>query len=216
MFVRFRTQTFDVGDFTVKLRTPYNLRDITENHHRDIVGVSRDAFPLFGMVWPAGETLAHLMTLYPLAGKRILDVGCGLGLATHVLNLRGADVTALDIHPVADELLQRNAKLNKSPPIPFVGASWSDPAVNLGAFDLVIGSDVLYEPKHVDHLPDFIARHTHRDSEVLIVDPDRGPLAGFSARMAAAGFRIAAQAPVLPAGVSQPYDIEILSFVNNC
>jgi ubiquinone/menaquinone biosynthesis C-methylase UbiE len=44
-----------------------------------------------------GRPFGHYIDLDALAGKRLLDVGCGSGLATQVLARAGADVTAVDL-----------------------------------------------------------------------------------------------------------------------
>ena len=199
MIGRFRTQIFDVDDIRVRLRTPRRLKESA--------GVSREAFPVFGMVWPSGELLAIAMREYPIAGKRILEVGCGMALASHVLNLRGADVTALDIHPVVGELLSNNARANRADPIAFVTGSFSDAGLNIGKFDLIIASDVLYEPGHARELPAFIDRHGATACEVVVADPERGGFATFMDGMAGQGFVPEARPmTVLP---DQPYDIRV-------
>ena len=57
-----------------------------------------------------------------------------------------------------------------------------------GRFDLVFGSDLLYERDGAVHLAAFIGRHTLPRSEVWIVDPDRGNRSAFNRLMAAMGF----------------------------
>ncbi len=52
------------------------------------------------------------MCEFPIAGKRILEVGCGIGLCSLVLQQRGADITASDYHPVAEKFLRHNTDLN--------------------------------------------------------------------------------------------------------
>lgn len=81
-------------------------------------------------------------------GKRILEVGCGIGLASLVLNRRRADMTATDRHPEVQVLLAINTALNGDKEIPFVRTAWADPKTELGEFNLIIGSDVLYETDH--------------------------------------------------------------------
>jgi len=44
-------------------------------------GISPACWPLFGQVWPSAQKLADLMQVRELAGLRILEIGCGLGLA---------------------------------------------------------------------------------------------------------------------------------------
>lgn len=158
------------------------------------LGISSAAWPLFGLVWPSSLQLAARMAARPLvAGERILEVGCGLGLASLVSHRRGADVTASDCHPLASMFLGRNARLNALPPLAYHHGPWqaAPDGTRVGdgvRYGLIIGSDVLYERDDPGHLPRFIERHTLPQAEVLIVDPDRGNRSAFNRRMANAGF----------------------------
>ncbi len=68
----------------------------------DRLGISSAAWPLFGLLWPSGAQLAARMALRPVCStERILEIGCGLALASLVGHRRGADVTASDYHPLA-------------------------------------------------------------------------------------------------------------------
>jgi len=73
-------------------------------------------------------------------------------------------------------------------PIPYVNASWGDDSHGLGQFDLIVGSDILYEPKQVSTLAPFLDKHARVRSEVLIVDPDRGQSDLFEQAMSDIGF----------------------------
>ena len=57
-----------------------------------------------------------------------------------------------------------------------------------GRFQLIIGSDLLYERDDDGTLSRTIARHAAPGAEVWIVDPDRGNRAAFHRQMLAAGF----------------------------
>jgi hypothetical protein len=57
-----------------------------------------------------------------------------------------------------------------------------------GQYDLLIGSDLLYERDADGALAGFIARHAAPGAEVWIVDPDRGNQPPFNRHMAANGF----------------------------
>jgi predicted nicotinamide N-methyase len=143
---------------------------------------------LFGLLWPAGLALADEMSRFPIAGKTILEVGCGLGASSLVLQRRGADVTATDHHPLAEEFLRINAALNGLRSIPFRRAAWADHSPDLGRFDLIIASDVLYERDHPHALAAFLARHATPTAEVIIADPCRSNRERFRASMRADGF----------------------------
>ncbi len=198
--IRVRYQTVEFGDTDIHLRT---LRDVQEFSDDDgaaeALGISSATWPLFGVVWGAGHALAHLMTDFVLRERRILEVGCGIGLASLVLNDRRADITATDRHPEAGPFLARNVALNGGPKIPFTRAGWADlaggPGAALGRFDLIIGSDVLYEAHHAADLAAFIERHANPVCEVLLVDPGRGHQGRFKRRMEALGY-VATQGPI--------------------
>ena len=57
-----------------------------------------------------------------------------------------------------------------------------------GRFDLIMGSDILYERDEAGTLPAFIEEHAAHACEVWVVDPNRGNRAHFHRHMAALGF----------------------------
>lgn len=150
--------------------------------------VAAAMWPIFGQVWPAGLFLAELMSSFPSKGKRILEVGCGLALASLVLQRLGADISSTDQHPLAEGFLQKNLALNQLSPIPFQVGSWVDCDLGVEKFDLIIGSDLLYEADQPSPLAAFIERHAMRTAEVIIVDPGRGNHGKFSKAMTKEGF----------------------------
>lgn len=158
------------------------------------LGISSAQWPLFGLLWPSGAHLAARLALRPvLRAERILEIGCGLGLASLVAHRRGADVTASDLHPLAAAFLRENLRLNHLPPMKYRRGPWVAPAVPAagdlqGRFDLIVGSDVLYERDADDRLAHFIERHAAPVAEVWIVDPDRGNRPAFNRAMTARGF----------------------------
>jgi predicted nicotinamide N-methyase len=151
-------------------------------------GISPAAWPLFGLLWPSGQVLAGAMVAFELEGKRILELGCGLALASLVIHRRGGDVTASDCHPLADRFLRENLRLNGLPAMKYQTGNWSCANPQLGLFDLIIGSDVLYDRGQPEALSQFIDRHSKAAVEVVIVDPDRGNQPSFGRKMGVLGY----------------------------
>lgn len=182
-------QSLRIGGDDFRIRT---LSDRQQYHDPDgsaeRAGISSATWPLFGMLWPAGLALAEEMSRFPIEGQRILEVGCGTGLASLVLRKRGADITASDHHPLAGEFLNANAGLNGLPPVNFQQAQWQGPNPHLGQFDLIIGSDVLYERDHPALLAGFLAVHANANACVVISDPGREHRGRFSALMIGQGY----------------------------
>lgn len=164
----------------------------------ELLGISSAAWPLFGLLWESSRQLAAVMAVRPLVPhERVLEVGCGLALASLVCHRRGQDVTASDCHPLASSFLVENLRLNILPPMAYRHGHWADAAdlparpghpIVEGRYGLVIGSDVLYERDDAGHLCGFINRHVLPTAEVLIVDPNRGNRAAFTRCMERAGF----------------------------
>lgn len=154
----------------------------------EALGISPAQWPLFGLLWPSARVLADAMHSFELQGKRILELGCGLALASLVVHRRCGDITASDCHPLAAVFLLENLRLNQLPAMKYEHGHWSRANPNLGLFDLIIGSDVLYDRGHPEALSQFIDRHSAPTVEVLIVDPDRGNHAGFNRMMEVLGY----------------------------
>lgn len=167
------------------------------------LGISDAAWPLFGLVWPAGQALAAAVATRPVCeDEHILEIGCGLALASLVCHRRGARVTASDCHPLAGEFLRENLRLNCLPPLRYRHGDWAAPQTAelapvcaqgprlQGRYQLIMGSDVLYERDDAGVLPRFIERHAATHGEVLIVDPNRGNRAAFTRRMRSQGYEM--------------------------
>ena len=187
--LRVRYQTIEFNDVDIHVRTLRNNQEFSDDQGVAIaLGISSATWPLFGILWPSGQVLAHLMSDFNIKGKRILEIGCGIALSSHVLNQRKADITATDYHPEAGNFLQQNTELNQQRDIPFVRTGWADDATDLGRFDLIIGSDLLYERGHAELLSAFLNQHAKEHCEIIIVDPGRGKHARFSKLMVKLGF----------------------------
>jgi predicted nicotinamide N-methyase len=211
--VRIRYQTIEFGDTDIHVRT---LRD--KQQYADVggvaakLGISSASWPLFGVIWASGELLAHLMLDFEVAGRRVLEVGCGIALASLVLNHRLANITATDYHPEAELFLLENVQLNQGKKIPFVRTGWGDADSGLGEFDLVIGSDLLYESGHVELLAGFIDQHAGRHCEVILVDPGRGHHARFSKKMVSLGYSHSQSKPDNVDYLTQPFRGQVLRY----
>jgi 2-polyprenyl-3-methyl-5-hydroxy-6-metoxy-1,4-benzoquinol methylase len=151
-------------------------------------GISPACWPLFGQIWPSAQKLADLMQVWELGARRVLEIGCGLGLASLVVHRRLGDITASDCHPLSEVFLRANLQLNQLPALKYCTGNWGRPNPELGNFDLIIGSDVLYERSHPEQLAAFIQMHAATQCEVLIIDPNRGNRSSFNRRMALLGF----------------------------
>lgn len=207
------TSTVPIGGIDYFIRA---LSDKQQFSDRDgaaeRAGISSATWPLFGVLWPAGAVLAEEMSQFDIVGKRVLEIGCGLGLSSLVLHKRRADVTASDHHPLAGEFLAANAILNGLSPVPFRVAQWSGPNPDLGRFDLIIGSDVLYERDHVAMLALFFAEHAKPVAQILITDPGRSHGNALNRALADQGYECSERRCRFEASESPPFRGRLLSY----
>ena len=208
-----RELTVRLGGHDYRIRALSDLQQFADPHLlADRVGISSALWSLFGQVWPSGRVLAEAMCGHDIAGKRILELGCGLGLSSLVLQRRHADITASDHHPLAESFLDHNAEQNRLANIAYRDLRWEVPDPTLGRFDLIIGSDILYESGHAGLLAAMVERHALPDAEVLITDPGRGNRAPFSRALASQGFMLTEVRCRFDAADTTPFRGRLLSY----
>lgn len=99
----------------------------------------------------APENRCILKIMGDLRGKRLLDIGCGLGETSVYFALKGAQVTASDISP---EMVERAKSLAKhhNTSVEGVVAAGEDLPVPRGHFDIVFTANTIH---HVPNKPQF-------------------------------------------------------------
>jgi len=208
-----RTETVSACGDDLQLRSLLDLQQYDDPEGlAALAGISTECWPLFGVVWPSARVLAHQMVTYSLSGQRILEVGCGLALASLVLHRRAGDVTASDCHPLVPLFLSRNLLLNAMGVMPYRCANWARGDATLGRFDLIIGSDVLYERGHAGELSRFLDAHVEADGRVMLVDPNRSQRTQFSRDMEGFGFGLKWSAIEAAPGLDARYRGRLLNY----
>ncbi len=187
--VEYKTTTITVGGYDFVIRALKDTQQYADpDGAADRAGITSTTWSLFGNMWPSGRILAEVMDEHSLTDLRVLELGCGLGLASLVAHRHGADMTASDYNPAAGEFLIENVSLNQLLPLTFHQCDWSKLQPEMGDFDLIIGSDLLYEPDHPALLSSFIDRHSKAAVEVIIIDPDRRQQREFTRAMEKLGY----------------------------
>lgn len=142
--------------------------------------------PYWCVAWPAGLALARYLRGRYLAGQQVLEVGSGIGVAGLGAALAGGDVLLTDNVPAALRLAGMNARRNRLP-VRLAAADWRAWPLQ-HRFDLVIGSDVTYEPRAFEALLNVLDETTRPGTEVLLTDPGRLLTEGFKKLAIEAGW----------------------------
>jgi 2-polyprenyl-3-methyl-5-hydroxy-6-metoxy-1,4-benzoquinol methylase len=202
-----------IGDNDFKIRALSDRQQFSDpGGLAQRAGISSAQWCLFGQLWPAGRILAEAMHHYDVEGKRILEIGCGLGLSSLVLQKRQADITGSDHHPLAETFLLHNAKLNALPSIRYRDLPWNHANAELGRFDMIIGSDVLYERDHAALLSSLLLRHARPETEIVFTDPGRGNSGAFTRELKKQGYDVNENRGPSETEEIPPYKLRLLSY----
>ena len=157
--------------------------------------------PYWAELWPSGVALARAVVTRALSGRRVVELGCGLGLPAIAAALAGGRVLATDWSAAAVERAADNARRNDAE-IETLVCSWTAPGPieQRGPWDLVLASDVLYERRDVDPLLAVLPRLLAPAGQAWIADPGRPPAAGFLERAAERFHVRTVPAPEIPQG----------------
>lgn len=123
-----------------------------------------------------------------VAGKQVLDLGCGMGFAGMIAASLGGRVTFADIESDSLHFAELNA-LEWRDRIKMLPLNWQTDHIAT-RFDLIIGADVLYERAQWDHLEAFWLRHLATGGTVLLGEPSRPTGESFPEWIKSCGWKI--------------------------
>jgi predicted nicotinamide N-methyase len=133
-----------------------------------------ELLPYWAELWPSSLALARAIGIRSLRGARTLELGCGLGLVSVAAAAAGARVLATDWSPESVRFAALNAERN-GVEVRTEVVDWAVPEaiVAEAPWQLVLGSDVLYERRNVAQMLELLPRLVDRSGEVWIADPGR-------------------------------------------
>jgi predicted nicotinamide N-methyase len=144
------------------------------------------------MLWPAALALANRLAHDPalVRGRRVLELGCGPGLPGLIAQWRGGKVTQTDYQEAPLALARENAAGNQVTGICILRGDWrAFPPI--GLYDLVIGSDILYERALHPALRALLPRVLAPRGTLLLADPLRPQASQFLDALEGEGWRVA-------------------------
>lgn len=137
--------------------------------------VGLENFPFWAMVWEGALVLADfLVNREPVPGRRLLELGSGLGFVGLFAAARGHEVTLTDNSPDALAFARYSAYCNKLNTASVSFLDWGNPELPQ-TYDWIVGSDILYEPKNFDLLLGIFARYLAPAGRVYLAHGLQGP-----------------------------------------
>lgn len=180
------TERVTVGSMQWELFKPANADHLISEADY----VMDERLPYWADLWPSARILAATLLGERGDNRTLLEMGCGLGLATLASMQAGFEVTATDYYDEALHVTRGNASRNlgREPMVRMVNwRAWPD---DLGQFDVVIAADVLYEKEYATLVAQCLARALKRDGVAIVADPGRLALPAFRTAVVDAGLKI--------------------------
>jgi predicted nicotinamide N-methyase len=174
---RFRTvsRELELAGRTVRLLMPANADDLISEADFD----RDERLPYWADLWPSARILAEELAVMRLGGQRVLELGCGLGFVSLGAIFGGGEVTATDYYEDATRFALLNVADATGKRIDARMVNWVELPRDLGRFDVVLASDVLYEHRYASLVANAIAATLVRGGEAIVADPGRIALREF-------------------------------------
>lgn len=148
--------------------------------------------PYFGVLWEAGIGLCQHLSTLDLNGKKVIEIGCGLALPSFLISRMGGNVIATDFHADVPLFLRLNQEKNQTY-FPYKVMNWRNEIertrTDLGLFDYVVGSDILYESQHPLEVAKALIALLKPQGKILLSDPGRAYIQKFITSMNECGFK---------------------------
>ncbi|HKO16118.1 MAG TPA: methyltransferase domain-containing protein [Gemmatimonadaceae bacterium] len=187
---RFRTttSTLTVAGHAIALLHPENAEDLIDERAFE----EDERLPYWADVWPSARILCGVVTALRGRGRTFLELGCGAGLVATAAALAGFEVCATDYYDEALLFTRANVWRHAGRPPRTRLVDWRQLPRDLGRFDVVAGSDVLYEREYGALVASAVDRTLAPRGQVIIADPGRLAAADFLQQMEARGIHLAA------------------------
>lgn len=132
-----------------------------------------ERLPYWADLWPSARVLAAELLSADGSGRTLLELGCGAGLVATCAVLAGFAVTATDYYEDALRFTRVNVWSNTTRPVRVRMVDWRSMPRDLGRYDLVVASDVLYERPYGPLVAEAIHSVLAPTGEAIVADPGR-------------------------------------------
>ena len=170
---------------TLRITRPYPVITDDDRH-----------VPYWSEIWPSGIELAGVIARDPraLQGRRVLELGPGVGVTAVAALRAGADLVLADAASGSLLFCAFNALDQASAEPTTVRVNWRQPSATFfelagEGFSLVLAADVLYEDEDVKPFMALIERIVAPGGEVWLAEPGRDPAKRFVKGVRKRGWR---------------------------
>ena len=147
--------------------------------------------PYWAHLWVGARALARRLAesaeSSTMAGRRVLDLGCGVGLPGLVAAVLGAEVWFVDHEAAALAFVEQSARRNGFRQIRALRLDFNRESLPVD-FDVILGAEIVYDPVSYAPLCEFLVRHLRKDGEIMLTDAFRSDAERFFSDLRGRGF----------------------------
>jgi predicted nicotinamide N-methyase len=131
-------------------------------------------FPYWAKVWPSAIALLDVLKAHPhlIQNKHVLEIGAGIGLPSLMMANITKSIQISDYNLEAVELLRKNITKLQLQNVKALKLDWNNLPENIDP-EVVILSDVNYDPTQFETLTKLIEKFIHQGSTVILSTPQR-------------------------------------------
>lgn len=170
--MRYPTQlTAITDDLSIYIPDYEQVRIIYEAR---LIENSNEPFPFWAKLWPSSIALIQFIkaNTYWIKDKNILEIGAGLGLPSFMFASIAKSILVSDYMPEAVELMEKNIQQLPFANIQAMQLDWNHVPDTIIP-ELVLLSDVNYNPTQFESLIALIKRCIANDAVVIMATPQR-------------------------------------------
>jgi predicted nicotinamide N-methyase len=144
-------ESLKIADYNIRILKPSDMEELLNGQDQFS---DMSTFPFWAKLWESSIVLAHLLvSVPPKGGKRLLELGAGLGLSGIAASAAGFDVVLTDNKQLVLDFQQVSAAANGDESIKHLLFDWILPA-EIGSFDVIGGAEILSNEEFLDPLLD--------------------------------------------------------------
>jgi len=131
-------------------------------------------FPYWAKVWPSAIALLNILQKHPnwIKDKNVLELGAGIGLPSLMMADMAESIQISDYNLEAVELLRKNIEHLELENAEALQLDWNNVPEHIQP-DVVILSDVNYDPTQFETLTKLIEKFIHQGCTIILSTPQR-------------------------------------------
>jgi 2-polyprenyl-3-methyl-5-hydroxy-6-metoxy-1,4-benzoquinol methylase len=146
--------------------------------------VDASELPFWGKIWEASILLAAYLAAQPvLPGRKILEIGTGLGVSGLFAAACGHEVTLSDHKEEILRFIRANVLLNNLDSVSIINVDWTRTTPQQQVYDWIVGSEVVYHRPTYDALVEFFLKTLKPRGTIFLAKSTSLPADTFFAKL---------------------------------